>query len=160
MIYEADYAVKMNDGITIRYDVYRPKKEGSFPVIVTYGPYSKGMHFSQSYGLFWKRIKEAYPEILEGTSGKYMNWETVDPEKWVLYDYAVVKIDSRGTGRSEGVIDSCSDREGNDLRSDLSEKAGRPHQNQHPGFVLRKLGRKRFASSRKYRRLPCCSIKR
>ena len=42
MIYEADYAVKMNDGITIRYDVYRPKKEGSFPAIVTYGPYSKG----------------------------------------------------------------------------------------------------------------------
>ncbi|MDY2960388.1 MAG: hypothetical protein SOR72_06305 [Hornefia sp.] len=83
MIFEADFSVKMDDGITIRYDVYRPKKEGCFPAIVTYGPYSKGMHFSQSYGLFWKRIKEAYPEILEGTSGKYMNWETVDPEKWV-----------------------------------------------------------------------------
>ena len=126
MIYEADYSVKMNDGITIRYDVYRPKKEGSFPVIVTYGPYSKGMHFSQSYGLFWKRIKEAYPEILEGTSGRYMNWETVDPEKWVPYDYAVVKIDSRGTGRSEGVIDSCSDREAQDFYACIEHIATEP----------------------------------
>lgn len=115
MIIELDNSIKMDDGIIIRYDVYRPSLEGRYPVIITYGPYSKGMHFSQSYGLFLKRIKEAYPEILEGTSGKYLNWETVDPEKWVPEGYAVVKVDSRGTGRSEGVIDSCSDREAQDF---------------------------------------------
>lgn len=115
MIIELDNCLKMDDGITIRYDVYRPDKEGQFPAIITYGPYSKGMHFSQGYGLFWKRIKSAYPEILENTSGKYMNWETVDPEKWVPEGYVVVKVDSRGAGRSEGVIDSLSDREAQDF---------------------------------------------
>ena len=60
-------------------------------------------------------LRQAYPEILEGTSGTYMNWETVDPEKWVPEGYAIVKVDSRGTGRSEGVIDSCSDREAQDF---------------------------------------------
>ena len=126
MVIEMDCSVLMDDGVTIRYDVYRPQKEGAFPAIVTYGPYSKGMHFSQSYGLFWKRIKEAYPEILRGTSGKYMNWETVDPERWVPYDYAVVKIDSRGTGRSEGVIDNCSDREAQDFYECIEHIAAKP----------------------------------
>ncbi|MEJ5921547.1 hypothetical protein [Bifidobacterium thermophilum] len=60
------------------------------------------MHFSQGYSLSWHDIKTKYPEILRGTSGKYMNWETVDPEKWVPEGYAIVKIDSRGCGRSEG----------------------------------------------------------
>lgn len=81
MVIEMDNFIMMDDGIKIRYDVYRPDQDGRYPCIITYGPYSKGMHFSQSYGLFWKRIKTAYPEILEGTSSKYMNWETVDPEK-------------------------------------------------------------------------------
>lgn len=83
MIIEFDCEVVMRDGTIIRYDVYRPDKEGQFPCITTYGPYSKGMHFSQGYSLFWHDIKEKYPEILKGTSGKYMNWETVDPEKWI-----------------------------------------------------------------------------
>lgn len=126
MIIELDNSIKMDDGIIIRYDVYRPSLEGRYPVIITYGPYSKGMHFSQSYGLFWKRIKEAYPEILEGTSGKYLNWETVDPEKWVPEGYAVVKVDSRGTGRSEGVIDSCSDREAQDFYDCIEHVAVQP----------------------------------
>lgn len=126
MIIELDNSLKMDDGITIRYDVYRPDAEGQFPAIITYGPYSKGMHFSQGYGLFWKRIKTAYPEILEGTSGKYMNWETVDPEKWVPEGYVVVKVDSRGTGRSKGVIDSLSDREAQDFHDCIEHIASQP----------------------------------
>lgn len=126
MVIEIDNFIIMDDGIKIRYDVYRPDNDGRYPSIITYGPYSKGMHFSQSYGLFWKRIKEAYPEILEGTSGKYMNWETVDPEKWVPEGYAVVKADSRGTGRSEGIIDNCSDREAQDFYNCIEYIAALP----------------------------------
>lgn len=96
---EFDCKAVMRDGTVIRYDIYRPDKEGKYPCIVTYGPYSKGMHFSQGYSLFWHEIQEKYPEILKGTSGKYMNWETVDPEKWIPEGYAIAKIDSRGCGR-------------------------------------------------------------
>lgn len=55
-----------------------------------------------------------------------MNLETVDPEKWVPYDYAVVKIDSRGTGRSEGMIDSCSNREAQDFYECIEQIATEP----------------------------------
>lgn len=114
MIIEFDCEVVMRDGTIIRYDIYRPDKEGQYPCITTYGPYSKGMHFSQGYSLFWHDIKEKYPEILKGTSGKYMNWETVDPEKWIPEGYAIAKIDSRGCGRSEGVIDNWTIQEAKD----------------------------------------------
>ncbi len=104
MIIEFDCEILMRDGTIIRYDVYRPNKEGQYPCITTYGPYSKGMHFSQGYSLFWHDIKEKYPEILNGTSGKYMNWETVDPEKWISEEYAIAKIDSRAVDARKGLL--------------------------------------------------------
>lgn len=112
---DVDMEIVMDDGIIVRCDVYRPDDEKAYPAILTYGPYGKGMHFSTGYAPFWNRIKTAYPEILEGTSGKYMNWETVDPEKWVPKGYAIVRIDSRGAGRSEGIIDCLSSRETKDF---------------------------------------------
>ena len=45
----------------------------------------------------------AYPETAAGSSNKYQNWELVDPEKWVPDGYAIVRIDSRGAGRSPGL---------------------------------------------------------
>ena len=104
MIIEFDCEVVMHNGTIIRYDIYRPDKEGQYPCITTYGPYSKGMHFSQGYNLFWHDIKEKYPEILKDTSGKYINWETVDPEKWIPDGYAVAKIDSRAADVRKGLL--------------------------------------------------------
>ena len=46
MLIEFDCEAVMRDGTVIRYDVYRPDVEGQYPCITTYGPYSKGMHFS------------------------------------------------------------------------------------------------------------------
>lgn len=57
MIIEFDCEAEMHDGTIIRYDIYRPEKEGQYPCITTYGPYGKGMHFSQGYSLFWRDIK-------------------------------------------------------------------------------------------------------
>jgi predicted acyl esterase len=39
----------------------------------------------------------------------------VDPEKWVPHGYACVRVDSRGAGRSPGIIDHFSPRETQDL---------------------------------------------
>jgi uncharacterized protein len=52
---------------------------------------------------------------LKGSSNKYQNWELVDPEKWVPDGYICLRIDSRGAGRSPGVLDVWSPRETMDL---------------------------------------------
>ena len=58
---------------------------------------------------------EAAPEVLAGSTNKYQNWELIDPEKWVPDGYACVRVDSRGAGRSPGLLDVWSPRETLDL---------------------------------------------
>jgi predicted acyl esterase len=43
-----------------------------------------------------------------------MSWEVVDPERWVPDDYVCVRVDSRGAGRSPGMLDPYSPREARD----------------------------------------------
>ena len=55
------------------------------------------------------------PDAAANSSNKYQSWEVVDPEKWVPDGYVCVRVDSRGAGRSPGVIDHHSPRETKDL---------------------------------------------
>src|SRR6516164_221132 len=85
-----DAPIAMDDGLSLRADVFRPIADGGYPVILSYGPYAKGLAFAEGYKSAWKRLAEAFPEALQGSSNKYQNWELVDPEKWVPDGYAVV----------------------------------------------------------------------
>jgi predicted acyl esterase len=110
-----DVPIGMDDGIVLRADIFRPVGDGKFPVILSYGPYAKGLSFQEGYKGNWSRLTKAVPEILQGSSNKYQNWELVDPEKWVPDGYACVRVDSRGAGRSPGRLDVWSPRETLDL---------------------------------------------
>jgi predicted acyl esterase len=92
-----DAPIPMDDGVVLRCDVYRPDDDGKYPVILSYGPYAKGLSFQEGYKSAWVRMTEAYPEIAEGSSNKYQNWELVDPEKWVPDGFICMRVDSRGT---------------------------------------------------------------
>lgn len=107
--------IRADDGLVLRADVYRPLGEDRHPVILTYGVYGKGLAFQEAYAAQWEKMVRDHPEVAERTSGKYMNWETVDPERWVPEGYAVVRVDSRGAGWSPGVLDVNSAREVDDL---------------------------------------------
>jgi uncharacterized protein len=110
-----DAPIRMDDGIVLRADVYRPVGGGKYPVILSYGPYAKGLSFQEGYKSQWSRVIKSAPEVLQGSSNKYQNWELVDPEKWVPDGYALVRVDSRGAGRSPGSLDVWSAREAQDL---------------------------------------------
>jgi len=110
-----DTPIAMDDGVGLRADVYRPLGSGSYPVILSYGPYAKGLSFQEGYKSQWSRVIKAAPNVLDGSSNKYQNWELVDPEKWVPDGYACVRVDSRGAGRSPGTLDVWSARESQDL---------------------------------------------
>jgi len=110
-----DVPIPMDDGVVLRADVFRPPGGGKFPIVLSYGPYAKGLSFQEGYKGNWARLSKAAPEVLQGSSNKYQNWELVDPEKWVPEGYACVRIDSRGAGRSPGYLDVWSVREAQDL---------------------------------------------
>jgi hypothetical protein len=110
-----DVPITMRDGLDVRADVYRPVQEGLYPVILTYGPYAKGLPFQDGYPSAWTRMVELHPDVAEGSTNKYQNWEVVDPEKWVPDGYVCVRVDSRGAGRSPGFIDHFSPDETQDF---------------------------------------------
>jgi len=118
-----DVPIAMDDGLVLRADVFRPVAEGRYPVILSCGPYAKGLAFQDGYPSAWQRMAEKHPDVTAGSSNLYQSWEVVDPEKWVPHGYACVRVDSRGTGCSPGVIDHFSPRETKDFY-DCIEWAG------------------------------------
>ena len=122
-----DVPIPMEDGVVLRCDVYRPQDdEGKYPVILTYGPYGKYLHFEDLYETCWTRMVEQHPDVPAGSTNKYQNWEVVDPEKWVPDGYICIRVDSRGAGRSPGVIDIWSAREAQDLYECIEWAAVQP----------------------------------
>ena len=110
-----DVPIKVDDGLVLRADVFRPDADARYPVILTYGPYAKGLAFQDGYPSAWQRMVAEHPDVAYGSSNLYQSWEVVDPEKWVPEGYACVRVDSRGAGRSPGFIDPFSPRETQDF---------------------------------------------
>lgn len=110
-----DMPVVMDDGVALRADIYRPITDGSYPVILSLGPYGKQLHFEDGYPFQWDLMCAEHPDVPTGSTNKYQVWEVVDPEKWVPDGYVVIRVDSRGAGTSEGAIDIWSQREAQDL---------------------------------------------
>lgn len=125
-IIERDVAIEMPDGIVLRADIFRPKTSEKVPIIMNLGPYCKGIPFQEGYAEAWKKLIADHPEILDGSTGGYLTWETVDPERWVPNDYAVVRVDSRGAGRSQGHMDLFSEIEAHDYYNCIEWAATQP----------------------------------
>jgi predicted acyl esterase len=123
---EWNVPIAMDDGLVLRADIFRPVAEGRYPVILSYGPYAKGLAFQNGYPSAWQRMAERHPDVAAGSSNLYQSWEVVDPEKWVPHDYACVRVDSRGCGCSPGHIDHFSPRETKDLYDCIEWAAAQP----------------------------------
>lgn len=124
MIIDWDVPIPMDDGVVLRADIFRPAGPGSYPAIMTMGLYGKGLSFQEGYQDAWERMIASHPEVAKGTTAVHMNWETVDPEKWVPDGYACVRVDSRGAGRSPGFMDPRSPREAADYYACIEWAAG------------------------------------
>jgi predicted acyl esterase len=129
-----DLPITMDDGLVVRADVYRPVAEGRHPVLLSYGPYGKWLHFEDGYQTAWRRMAEIYPDVVTGSTNKYQNWEVVDPEKWVPDGYACVRVDSRGCGRSPGYVELWSPREARDFASCIEWAGTQPWSNGKVGL--------------------------
>ncbi|KAA0971213.1 CocE/NonD family hydrolase [Aureimonas fodinaquatilis] len=109
-----DVPIPMEDGVILRCDIFRPEEDGEYPVIMSYGPYGKWLHFEDGYKSAWDRMTTKHPDVVAGSTNKYQSWEVVDPEKFVPHGYACVRVDSRGAGRSPGYMEVWSPREAQD----------------------------------------------
>jgi predicted acyl esterase len=134
MCIDWDVGIAMDDGVVVRADVFRPLVPGKYPVLLTYGPYAKGLAFQKGYPSAWQNMIAGHPDVAFGSTNKYQNWEVVDPEKWVPHGYVCVRVDSRGTGRSPGTIDHFSPRETRDFYECIEWAGVQPWSNGNVGL--------------------------
>jgi putative CocE/NonD family hydrolase len=109
---ERDVMVPTRDQSPIAADVFRPDGDEPVPVIVCISPYGKDVHWPERFPLY---------DLVE--HGDYMVWETPNPEWWTARGYAVVRADTRGTGKSPGRLDLLSQKDAEDFY-DLIEWCG------------------------------------
>jgi uncharacterized protein len=126
IVIERDVPVPASDGLVLRADVFRPPGDGRYPVILSYGPYAKGLAFQEGYPDQWRLMTSQHPDVVAGSTNVHQNWEVVDPEKWVPDGYVCVRVDSRGAGRSPGRLDPYSPRETQDLYECIEWAAAQP----------------------------------
>ena len=60
-----DMPIKMDDGLILRADIFRPIRTGKFPVILSYGPYGKGLAFQEGYKTAWDIMEREPFKITE-----------------------------------------------------------------------------------------------
>ncbi len=121
-----DVPVTMDDGLVLRADVFLPLTEGRYPALLSYGPYGKGLAFQDGYMTAWDIMCRDNPDAVAGSSNRYANWEVVDPEKWTPDGYAVIRVDSRGAGRSPGSLCHNNTRETQDIYHCIEWAAAQP----------------------------------
>ena len=96
LIVEKDVKIPMRDGAIVYADVLRPDTGGEkVPAIMNIGPYQKDR--------LW-----IPPADLEEAANPYLCWETGNPLYWCPRGYAIVRVDSRGAGKSPGLSDPSS----------------------------------------------------
>jgi predicted acyl esterase len=121
-----DVPIRMDDGLQLRADIYRPDADGKYPALLSYGPYGKGLAFQEGYKTAWEIMERENPDVVRGTSNRYQNWEVVDPEKWVSDGYVCIRVDSRGAGRSPGFLCHNGPRETKDIYDCIEWAAKQP----------------------------------
>jgi putative CocE/NonD family hydrolase len=85
VIIERNVAAKMRDGVTLRADIYRPKAEGKFPVLLVRTPYDKTNEMS--FGM--KGAARGYVVVEQDVRGRFTSegeWYTFKNESLDGYD--------------------------------------------------------------------------
>jgi predicted acyl esterase len=124
ILLEHDIEVAVRDGTILRVNVFRPERDGSYPVMMCAHPYGKDRLPTRSPSGY--RPPPQYRMIRQPkrvTFSAWTTWESPDPAYWVPRGYAVVNCDLRGFGTSDGRGNLLTDAEAQDIY-DLIEWAG------------------------------------
>ena len=114
LLVEKDVQIPLRDGTFLYGDVFRPDGGAErFPVIMNTGPYQKDK--------VW-----VPPASVEEKPNPYMNWETANPLWWCPRGYALLRVDSRGSGKSPGQSEPSSYQEAVDAYDCIEWVARQP----------------------------------
>ncbi|CAN5294642.1 CocE/NonD family hydrolase [soil metagenome] len=126
ILIEHDVAISLSDGITLYADVHRPEGATNVPVILSWSFGGKNFNFvtkGSSLGI-----------LPEGTVSILSRQEGPDPAYWCHYGYAVIHVDPRGNGNSEGDAWFLSEPDARDCCEVIAWAAEQPWSNGRVGM--------------------------
>ena len=109
--FEKNVRVDTRNGSHVMVNVFRPEGDGRYPALLNVSPYAKDLHTKDGFPEIWVEMREHMPKLDEKSTLSLHTWETNDPEIWVPYGYACVRMDVPGSGKSPGKLDCYSPTE-------------------------------------------------
>ncbi|KAK1139322.1 hypothetical protein N8T08_001093 [Aspergillus melleus] len=121
--WEQDVAIHMRDGIKLYADIFRPANEDvQVPAIIPWSPYGKvGTSALSLDNMGPWNIGVPYQRL----SG-YETFEGPNPAEWCSRGYAIVDVDARGCGNSEGNLTSWGEQEATDVYDSITWATQQP----------------------------------
>lgn len=127
MIMEKDVPVKMSDGAELYVNIFRPSKEGEFPVVMSADTYGKDNKPKiTNMGAMW-------PTLGAIPTSSFTPEESPDPGFWVPNDYVVVKVALRGSAKSKGKLLPWGESEARDYAEVIEWAGEQPWSNGNVG---------------------------
>lgn len=102
-----DVKVPLANGSYVYADIYRPAKDGQYPVIMNCGPYGRAFnHHTICNEADFEAHEEMEERYFLGNPDGLVseNHESVNTAVWVPQDYIVMRIDGPGMGKSPGKL--------------------------------------------------------
>lgn len=124
VVFERDTAIPMRDGVKIYADVFRPvqSETDKAPALIPWSAYGKtgtGPYQYEMMGPFSCGVPT------RRASG-YEKFEAPDPAEWYERGYAIINVDARGAGMSEGNISFWGIQQAEDIYDTIDWLANQP----------------------------------
>jgi predicted acyl esterase len=112
IIYEKNVRIPTRRGSYVMANVFRPESPTEpVPALFCVSAYGKDVHEQDGFPEIWADMLRSLPEIGERSTLSLHTHETNDPEVWVAWGYACVRLDTPGAGKSPGKMDFWSPEE-------------------------------------------------
>ena len=106
IVCDQDVAIPLRDGSVIYADIYRPEGSGPVPALLAWGFYGKRPGDTPKT---WQILG-----VPPKTTSKMAKFEAPDPGFWCHQGYAIINVDSRGAGNSQGKLRPWQKQDGED----------------------------------------------
>ncbi len=124
-------SIPLRDGGSISADIFRPRAPGRWPVIMSMGPYPKGIPLRT-----WAPDAfERQPMKSGAGADDLMHWETALPDYWVPRGYVQIRCDQRGSGASAGKLDVLGPQVQRDFVEAIDWAGTQPWSNGNVGLL-------------------------
>ncbi|OJJ65150.1 hypothetical protein ASPSYDRAFT_39945 [Aspergillus sydowii CBS 593.65] len=121
LIAEHDVGIRVRDGCKLYCDIYRPVTDDPVPAIVCWSPFGK-----KHNGINMMKKVRWGVGVPDGCLSGLERFEGPDPAEYCPRGFAIVNVDARGAGDSDGSIVIMGKQEGEDGHDVIEELARMP----------------------------------